>query len=376
MLGLGALVVLLVVAGFAAFAFLGVGGDEGTRATAPSASDSDSPSPEEDVLEDESGTDEGDADDEGGAVFLDPIRPDSLDSDGTSVWVSDAACGVVVQIDKATEEVVGSVTVGESASGVAVAAGSVWVGTRSDQRVVRIDPSLLEVSGFVVVPGSPLGLSSQGNEVWATDPVLGVVYRIDAAEGRLLETIEVGFNPHNVEVGNGTAWVTNQAEDTVNMIDTGSNRTTAVLPVGGSPLHAAIGAGSVWITDSNDGAVRRLNERTGELEAVIEVGRFPHGLSFANGSVWVGTETGSFWRIDPSNNSATRIEDADFTAIDTTVDGTDVWVADSNGGSVVRFDTSTGTVASTIDLNEFGDCQAFRSGQLELPSDPPRGPSL
>lgn len=313
------------------------------------------------------GGSDGGSDSSGGAL-LDPFRPDSVAVDASSVWVSDAACGVVVRIDKATEEVTGSVVVGTSASGVTVAGGSVWVGTRFDSTVARIDPGRLVVVDAVPVPGYALGLSASGNDVWATDPVLGSVYRIDASSGELVQTVVVGANPHNIAVGDGVIFVTNNDDDTVSMVGYRNQNAIRVdMEVGASPLHVALGEGSIWVTDSGDGAVRRLDPETGATEAVIDVGVWPHALAYAAGSVWVGTETGSFWRVDPGSNQATRIDDAEFTTIDTAVDGTDIWIADASGGTVVRFDAATGTVGSVVDLREFGDCNTFFDEAQETP---------
>lgn len=358
----------VVIAAIVAFLFLRSGSDDVAaeadvrdQTSQPSTDRDDDPDSGAETVP-EQGVDEpqDEAAPGGGAVLSDPIRPDSVAVDGSSVWVSDAACGVVLQVDKSTEEVLGSVNVGGSASGVAVAAGSVWVGTREQGTVVQINTSNMSIGRTVQVPGLALGVSASGNELWVTDSLIGVVHRIDAAEGQLAETVQVGLSPHNVAIGDRSVWVTNQGDDTVTIIPKTRGRSAFEVAVGGSPLHVALGAGSAWVTDSSDGAVSRLNEDTGEVEAVIDVGAWPHALDFANGAVWVGTETGSFWRIDPANNDATRVDDATFASIDTAVDGTDLWVADASGGSVVRFDTASGTVGTVIDLNEFGDCQTFR----------------
>lgn len=299
--------------------------------------------------------------------ILDPFRPDSVAVDASSVWVTDAACGVVVRVDKATEEVLGAVSVGESASGVGVAAGSVWVGTRSGGVVNRIDPARMVVAGSVTLPGSALGVTARGNDVWATDPIFGTVYRIDAASGSLAETIPVGSDPHHVAIGDQGVWVTNQGDDTVSVID--GRGEPWIAPTGLSPLHVEIGLGSAWVTDSADGAVRRLDLSTGDTQAVIPVGVWPHALAVAGGAVWVGTETGSFWRVDPGSNRATQVEGAEFTTIDTVVDGNDIWIADASGGTLVRFDAAAGEVASVVDLNENGDCNTFLEEALEPPTD-------
>jgi len=214
------------------------------------------------------------------------------------------------------------------------------------------------VAGTVPVPGFALGLSARGNDVWTTDSTFGQVYQIDAAASQLVGTVEVGDNPHHVVVSD-SVWVTNQGDGTVSRINPATGRAQE-FEVGGLPLHVEVGGGSAWVTNSVDGTVTRLDERT---------------VSYANGAVWVGTETGSFWRIDEATNDAERIEDVDFSTIDTVVDGDDIWIADSVGGSVVRFDTGTGELGVEIDLLEFGDCQTFRENEGP-PAPELREPSL
>lgn len=357
---LSALLVVVVLASGCTFG--GSGSDEAADPPDTAAgNDEESPSDDPDA------SDEPESDNS--AFIGQPFRPDSVAIDATSVWVSDAACGAVAQIDKATEEVVGVVIAAASASGVAVAGGSVWVGTRLEGTVVRIDPNQLAVSGTVAVPGSPLGLTARGDELWATDPLLGVVYEIDAASGALLSTVRVGANPHHVAIGDGEVWVTNQSDDTVSVISaSGRNQSVREFSVGSLPLHVEFGDGSAWVTDSGDNAVRRVNPRTGETEAVVTVGLWPHALAYANGTVWVGTETGSFWRVDPSSNTSERVDDAEFSTIDTAVDGNDVWIADATGGSAVRFDAAAGEVGSVVDLSEFGDCAEFRDSAGDRPN--------
>ena len=302
-----------------------------------------------------------------------PFRPDSVAVDDNSVWVTDVSCGLVVQVDKASQQVVNAVDVGGSASGVAIADGSIWIGTREQGLIIRLDANRLNVQDLVSLPGYALGLASTGDEVWATDPLGGVVYRVDASSGQLIDVVPVGVQAHHLAIEDGTAWVTNNADDTVTRIDVpdasdeSGELTTSTAAVGLAPLHVEVGEGSVWVTNSGDGTVHRLAPDTGEVEAVIDVGERPHALAVVAGSVWVGTETNSFWRIDPATNVAEQVDDAEFNSIDTAVDETDIWVADSRTSSVVRFDAAAGEVGSVIDLSEFGTCETFRAGALTPP---------
>jgi YVTN family beta-propeller protein len=295
------------------------------------------------------------------------FRPDSIDVGAGAVWVSDIGCGVVVRINPETERVEGSIDIGGAASGVAVSNGLVWVGNRTVGRVVGIEPDNIRVGASVELPGYALGLAAGDGSVWAVDPWGEAVHRIDGSTGTLVDSIEVGENPHYVVADGGVAWVVNNGDGTVSRIDTTGNEVTATVPVGEGPLHVVEGAGSAWVTNSLDGTVSRLRVATGEVEVTVAVGPFPHALAFASDEVWVGTESGQLWRIDPADDGAEQVPAADFDSIDMAVDGTDIWVADSDNGSVVRVDTTTAEVTARIDLADFGSCQDFRLNAVRPP---------
>lgn len=298
------------------------------------------------------------------------FQPDSIDVDERSAWVSDFACGLVVHIDTATNEVAGIVDIGGgSASGVTIEGGSVWVGNRSDSRVVGLDPDRIVVDKTARTPGYALGLASGDGEVWTADPDNDSVDRIDATTGAYLDSTKVGSSPHHVVVDGDTVWVTNNGANTVSRINAAGTAPVVDLDiaVGNGPLHVALGAGSAWVTDGIDGTVHRLNATTGAVEAVITVGILPHALAFASGQVWVGSDGPDLWRIDPATNQATRVSEASFTSIDMVVDGTTIWVADAAGSAVVRFDAATGQVAQTIDLGQLGTCDDLRQDAVVPP---------
>ncbi len=294
------------------------------------------------------------------------FSPDSIAVDAGSVWVSDVNCGVVVKIDKATEEVVASIDLGSASAGVAVADGSVWVGTRGEGRLVRLNPDELLVEDVVTIDGYALGLASTGDEVWATDPFAALVYRVDAQTNALLDTVEVGQDAHHIAILDGSAWITNTSDGSVSRVDLTTDVVTE-HSVGMWPLHVESGEGSLWVTNNVDGTVSRLDPDTGDELAVIDVGAAPHALAVVAGSVWVGSDVSGMWRIDPATNTSERVAETDFSSIDTALDGTDIWVADSGGAAVVRFDAAAGAVGSVIDLAEFGDCETFRSEAVTPP---------
>ncbi len=322
--------------------------------------------------EDEGGEQGSSGDDPGGSGNGDefgagiPFRPDSVALSDDAVWITDADCGAVVKIDRATEEVVGSTEIGGSAAGVTVANGSVWVGSRFDSNLLKVDPDLVRIEDRVPVPGSALGLSSteDGSEVWATNPLDAEVYRVDAATGDLIETIAVGNNAHHIaieELGGDdrVIWVTNPGDNNATRITTGDRTTSEDIAAGPGALHVELGHGSAWVTNGADGTVHRINQDTGREEAVIAVGIAPHALAVTSDAVWVGTETGTFWKINIETNEATEVA-AVFNSIDTAVDGDEIWIADTSRGHVVHFNAAQGRIVSTIDLLEFGDCEVFR----------------
>lgn len=289
-----------------------------------------------------------------------PFRPDSVAVGGGSVWVSDLACGVVVRIDPAARRVVGSLTVGGSASGVAFADDSVWVGNRSEKQVVRIDPVANRTQASVEVDGYPLGLAAGEGSIWAVDESEGSVHRIDPETNRVVATVKVGKNPHYVAVGPTGVWVTNVMGESVTRIDPETNKVAATVETGSEPLHVIEAAGSVWVTNAGDFTVSRIDPATNDVTATIPVEVYPHALAFAEGHVWVGTESGPMSEIDPATNVASRVPDADFVSIDMAVDGRNIWVADAVAGSVVLVDAATGKVVDEIVLADYGDCEKLR----------------
>ncbi len=288
------------------------------------------------------------------------FRPDSVAVTDDAVWVSDFNCGVVAKVDKVSEEVLQAVTGGGSASGVAVADGSVWVGNRLGGIVTRFDPETARPQGQVEFEGFALGLAEGDGSVWAVDPATEAVHRIDPETNEVVATIEVGQRPHYAVVDDGVVWVTNNLDGTVTQIDATTNTVISEIEVGVGAIHVVAGAGSIWVTNADDATVARLDPASGELTDIIEVGARPHALEFASDTLWVGTELGQLWRIDPTTNESEQIPDMDFNSIDMTVDGTNVWVADSENGEVIGFDSVTGDVFFRADLSEFGGCEAFR----------------
>jgi YVTN family beta-propeller protein len=361
-------------------AVLAVGWLAGDSSTASAGDDGAQDRPGADPGDDPGSFFGGDGDELDGGLLPDVdalFSPDSLDVGDSSVWVSDSSCGLLVRIDLSTEEILGAIDLGGSASGVAIGDGSVWVGDRLLSRIVRLDPETITVVDAIPVIGVALGLDATDTEVWATDPLVGAVYQVDVSTGELTGTFEAGLLAHEVSIGEDAAWVANFGENTVSRIDRTGQPEPAeqieqtTIPVGAGPLHVVEVAGSAWVTNSSDGTVSRIDRATGEVTAVIEVGPSPHALAFAAGSVWVGTEADELWRIDPESDEARLVEAASFSSIDMAVDGTQIWSADAGASRVVRFDAETGSIASTVDLASLGTCDEIR-GDAERPSTVPQ----
>lgn len=106
-----------------------------------------------------------------------------------------------------------------------------------------------------------------------------------------------------------------------------------VFGVGNFAYHAVTAFDSIWIAASNSGTVARIDAVSGELLATISV---REGVANSSPSrLAVGTDaiyaTGSpVIRIDPNDNSATRI-DGGTDARGVIADGSTVWAADFNG---------------------------------------------
>ncbi len=253
----------------------------------------------------------------------------------------------LVQIDPATNTVVGVTKVGRDPDRLAVGAGGVWVVNRRDRTVTRVrrDGAVDTIGGVpfadhVAVDGDDVwvssfdrasvaridgrssevvesiglpskhseGLTVGGGYLWVTNPATerGVgtetVSRIDLRTRDVVSTIPVGTTPIFTTFGGGAVWVSNYDSDTVSVIRAGSAK-AETIPACDGPLGIATGYGSVWVACYWFAELVRIEQRMRKVVARILLGSGPLDVSVAPGAVWTTSrDSRTVARIDPRTN--------------------------------------------------------------------------
>jgi YVTN family beta-propeller protein len=229
------------------------------------------------------------------------VAPVAVAVGAGSVWVANAGDRTVTRINARTREVVRTIPVEATPTGIAVgAAGAVWVVHGLLGALSRIDPAYGQVRSIPNLAGRSSGgsVAAGGDEIWAAFA--------DSTVVRVRPRGDPGFAgtaPAAIAVGEGAVWVANSGDNTVTRISPGTGSAVGIYQVGRRPSGIAVGAGSVWTANGLDGTVTRIDARSGSTTEVVRVGAGPAAIAYGAGAVWVANgDDGTVSRIDPATN--------------------------------------------------------------------------
>jgi len=180
---------------------------------------------------------------------------------GGSVWVNnfdDAYAGMVSRIDPCTGEIT-RFKVGREADTVRFGYGSIWVTDAADGLVARLDPRTGTRQATIPGLDDPQDLGIGPGGVWVTQYGPQVVRRIDPARNRLAgKDINVGPDPAGLSIGERSLWVPLYGNGPLTEVDLATQkRVRRSRRVGTSPTDAAHGFGHVWVPDNNGDSIAR-----------------------------------------------------------------------------------------------------------------------
>lgn len=164
----------------------------------------------------------------------------------------------------------------------------------------------------IVTRSRPRSLVVASDGVWvaqSTDASLG---RIDPRQGFLVgEPIALGGRPWSVAVAKDRFWVTRE-DGVLVEVDRATREVARRIRYGRSAGEVTLGAGSVWVNNYGDqysGRVTRIDPCSRQPPRRIRVGRSANTVKFAFGAIWVtDSEQNAVFRVDPRDNSVTRID--------------------------------------------------------------------
>jgi YVTN family beta-propeller protein len=166
---------------------------------------------------------------------------------------------------------------------------------------------------------------------------------IDPKTNRIVAEIPVGLRPGPIAVGNGSVWVGNVADRTLTHLDARSRSNAGTISLDNqTPTGIALGAGAVWIAHGFLGKLSRVDLQFGRVTKTVNVAQPSDGgvVAVGGGAVWAAYGESTLARIDPISvrRVGQGLAGADPAGI---VFANDVWVANSGGQTVSRFDTAT-----------------------------------
>jgi YVTN family beta-propeller protein len=140
-----------------------------------------------------------------------------------------------------------------------------------------------------------------------------------------------------------TVWSANSGTETLSVIDPEQpDRDAGVRALNFRPGGLAFADGVLWVIDVRAESV--IAVQSGELGEPIEVGAGPDGIAAAGGVVWVANGLGeSLSRIQAALAGADPPIGLNFapSALALDVESATLWVVDTAGDAVIRFDTRT-----------------------------------
>ena len=237
---------------------------------------------------------------------------------------------------------------------MSIGVGGVWVGNVGDRTLTRIDPSTRDVVRTVALDATPTGVAVTQGAVWVVHGRLGLVSRIDPQFDRVVETLDpdVGRSSGGaINSGPSGVWVTFAGHTIayVGRIDPASGRISPEGYPDGRPSAIAVGEDAVWIANGDDSStISRIHPGTAIAVETINVGRGPRAIAVGAGAVWVANSSdGTVSRVDPGASSSATIRVGDTPSAVAVGEGA-VWVANAGDGTVSRIDPTTGEVTRTI----------------------------
>ncbi len=246
-----------------------------------------------------------------------PGDPDWLVADEHGLWVFRQS-GELTLVDPTTNEVAGTVSVGDTSlcSGIGASFGSVWTCKEGD--VLRVDPDAMEVTNRFRV-------------------------RKQTAQGHLVG----GF---------GHVWVLTGDGSTLVGIDPETNKPAVEYPLPARGADVASSEDALWLPCRIDDRVLKLDPATGEVLLDLDVAN-PVTVATGDGEVWVGTATDT-QRLDPETGEVLTVADAPAEPEGSlALDGSSVWVRNAED-FLIQVDRATGERLGQItadDLTSSGD---------------------
>jgi YVTN family beta-propeller protein len=135
-------------------------------------------------------------------------------------------------------------------SDVAFGFGSFWFANKAENEIVEVDSATIQNLGPVTVGRAPTAIAVGADSLWVTNFDDDTVFRIVAGheQAHTFDVFPVGDGPVDVAVGEGGVWIASSRDRMVTRLDPGTGKVVARIEIGNEPRRIAVGEGAVWVS--------------------------------------------------------------------------------------------------------------------------------
>jgi YVTN family beta-propeller protein len=210
--------------------------------------------------------------------------------------------------------------------------------------VVVIDATSNAATAAATLTDEPTAIAADATAAWVASFSSDQVWRVDAAGSHAVSSIGgLGAGPAAITTGDSTVWVANNGTETLSVIDAEQpDRDAGTRALNFRPGAMAFADGVLWVIDVRGESLIALESDS--LGEPIQVGAGPEAVVAGEGVVWVSNGLGeSLSRVQVALSGADAPFDLDFapSALALDVASASLWVVDTAGDAVIRFDTRT-----------------------------------
>jgi serine/threonine-protein kinase len=256
----------------------------------------------------------------------------------------------VVLIDAETNGASAAADLTDEPTAIAADPTAAWVASFSTDRVSRVDAGTHVVSAVGGLGAGPVAITAADNTVWVANSGTETLSVIDAEQpDRDAGTRALNFRPGGLAFADGVLWVIDVRGESLIALE--SNSLGEPIEVGAGPEAVVAGDGVVWVSNSLGESLNRVQVALSAADARIELDFAPSALALdvASASLWVVDTAGdAVMRFDTQTRREIERIAVGARPVSVAVSADGVWVANSGDGSVTRIDPATNEVVATI----------------------------
>ena len=194
-----------------------------------------------------------------------------------------------------------------------------------------------------LVAGAALLLRDEPSAV-AVPP--GSVAAIDPETNEVVAVLAVGPRPGPIAHGAGSLWIGNLEDRTLTRIDPRDQQILVTVALPATPTGIDVRFGAVWVAHGRSGQLSRVDPAFDRVTKTVDLaGRAVYaptgGVAVGAGWVWAVFGKSSLHRVDRDGVRPAGSTFTDAGAADVVAGHGSVWVSNSGGSSVQRFEPTT-----------------------------------